>query len=153
MREIALERTTILIAQFANAAGKRHVAEITALLREIRMLQHIAADHDVAPLLRGARIRPDAAYAMANVGRVGRLAHLAIAHDVDAGGNLFSDHIVDRFCRFGFEARRIDRAASFTRQNELGQGFGPRQAAGVGGENPILRGFHAGALPRLVLLT
>ena len=82
---------------------------------------------------------------MANVGRVGRLAHLAVAHDVDAGGNLFSEHIVDHPRRFGFEARRIGRAAGFTRENELGQGFGPRQAASVGGENPTSRFSWGGA--------
>ena len=81
---------------------------------------------------------------MANVGRVGRLAHLAVAHDVDAGGNLFSEHIVDHPRRFGFEARRIGRAAGFTRENELGQGFGPRQAASVGGEKSDFEVFMGG---------
>ncbi len=38
MREIAVERGAVLVAQFADAAGKRHGGEIAALAGEIRKL-------------------------------------------------------------------------------------------------------------------
>ena len=109
MREIAVERGTVLVAQLADAAGKRHGGEIAALAGKIRKLQHVAADHDVAALFRGARVRLDAADAVADIGRVGRLAHLAVADHVDAGGDLPRDDVVHRLGGLAFEGLRRDR--------------------------------------------
>ena len=70
-----------------SAAGRRSRETATSLkfLRagEVRMRQQVAPDHDVAALLGGARVRLDAADPMPDVGGVGRLAHLAVADDVD----------------------------------------------------------------------
>ena len=72
------------------------------------MRQEIAAQHDVAALLGGARIRRDAADAVADIGGVGRLTHLAVADDVDAGCDLRRDNVIDRLRHLGFEGSRID---------------------------------------------
>src|SRR5262249_12228571 len=117
--------------------GKRDVGEIAALLREIRMLQHVTADHDVAAHLRGAPIRLDAAHAVADVSRIRRLAHLAIADHVDAGRDLSGDDIVDRLRDLGFERLCIDRAVLLTFENEVNEGLWTWQAASMSGEDPV----------------
>ena len=78
---------------------------------EIRMREQVAPDHDVAALLGGARVRRDAGDAMADVGGVGRLAHLAVADDVDAGRDLLRDDLVDRLGDCGLERAGVDRVA------------------------------------------
>ena len=113
LRDVAIERAAVEVAQFADAAGKRHVAETSITAGEIRMRQQIAAQHDVAAALGGARVGRDAADAVADIGGVGRLAHLAVADHVDAGGDLFGDHRVDRVRALGLERRRIDGFAVF----------------------------------------
>jgi hypothetical protein len=143
MRDVAVERRAVLVAQFADAAGKRHAAEIASGLAEVRMLQEVAAEHDVVAALGGARVRFDAGHAVADIGRVRRLAHLAVADHVDAGRHLARRHLVDRACRLGLEGAGIDGAALFARKDEIDQRLWPRQAAGVGGEDAVGRPFHA----------
>ncbi len=142
MREVAVERAAVLVAQRPDAAGKRNAGEIAADAREIRMRQHIAPDHDVVALLGGARVGLDAGDAMADVGGVGRLAHLAVADDVDAGRDLLRDDIVDGLCGLGLEHRGVDTLALLLGDDEIDQRLRPRQAAGVRGENAIGAGFH-----------
>ncbi len=95
-------------------------------------------------LLRGARVRRDAGDAVADIGGVGRLRHLAVGDDVDAAGDLRRHHVVDRLGGRGFEQFGRDGFALLAPQNEIDQGLRPRQAAGMGGENAVGRGFHAG---------
>ena len=117
------------------------------------MRQQIAADHDVAALLGGARIGLDAADAVADVGGVGRLAHLAVADDVDAGRDLKADDLLDGARGFGLERRGIDGAALLAAEDQVDQGLGPRQAAGVRGEDAIHAGFHMRLpAPKLLLI-
>src|SRR5919204_316043 len=147
--EVPVEGASILVAQWPDAARKRHVGEVASAVSEIRMRQEIAPDHDVATLLGGARIRLDAGDAVPNVSGVGRLAHLAVADHVDAGGELPGDDLVHRLRGFRLERRGIDRGALFALEDEVDQGFRSRQAAGVGGEDAVLAGLHA-ALPNRV---
>ena len=81
----------------------------------------IAPQHNVAALFSGARIGLDTADAVPNVGRVGRLAHFAIADDVDAGRDLRRDNLVDRLRRLGLERLRIDGRAALSPQNKVNQ--------------------------------
>ena len=81
------------------------------------MRQQIAADHDVDAFLGGARVRLDAGDAMANVGCVRRLAHLAVADHVDAGCNLLGDDIVGCLHDLGIERLRRDGLALFAAQD------------------------------------
>ena len=144
-RDVAVERTAVEVAQFADAAGKRHVAKTSIAAGEIRMRQQIASQHDVAAARGGARVGRDAADAVADVGGVGRLAHLAVADHVDTGGDLFGDHLLDRLRARGLKRRRIDGFAVFALENEIDQRLRPRQAAGVGGDDAVGRGFHRGS--------
>ena len=91
----------------------------------------------VAAHLRGAPIRLDAAHAVADVGRIRRLAHLAIADHVDAGRDLPGDDIVDRVRDLGFERLRIDRGVLLTFENEVNEGLWTWQAASMSGEDPV----------------
>ena len=77
------------------------------------MCDEIAPDHDVAALLGGARVGLDAGDAMADVGGVGRLAHLAVADNVDAGRNLLGDDLVDRLGGLGLEDAGLDALRPF----------------------------------------
>jgi hypothetical protein len=142
VRDVAVERRAVLVAQFADAAGERHGAEIAAGLGKVRMLQHVAADHDVAAALGGARIGFNAGDAVPNIGRVRRLAHLAIADRVDAGGDLPRHHVLDRARRLGFEGAVVHRAPLLACEHKIDQRLRPRQAAGMGGENAVGRSFH-----------
>ena len=144
VREVALQRAAVLVAQGADAAGKRRVGEIPAPVGEVRVRQQVAADHDVAALFGGARVRRHAGDAMPDIGRVGRLAHLAVADHVDAGRDLLRDDIVDRLGDLRFESGRVDGVALFLAQHEVDQRLRPRQAAGVGGEDAVCAEFHAG---------
>ena len=80
--------------------------------------------------------------AMTDVGGVGRLAHLAVADDVDAGRDLLGDDLIHRLGGRGLELRGVDRLALFAAENEVDQRLRPRQAAGVRGENSVGAGFH-----------
>src|SRR4051812_29330149 len=111
MREIAVERAPVLVFQRADAAGKWRRAEIAARAPEIGMRERVAADHDVAALLGGTRVVLDAGHAMADVGRIGRLAHLTVADDVDAARDLLRDDLVDRLRGRGLEGGGVDVVA------------------------------------------
>ena len=128
VRDVAVERAAILVAQRSDAAGKRRRRRNCRAAGEIRMRQQVAADHDVAAFLGGARIGLDALDAVTNVGGVGRLAHLAVADHVDAGRDLLRHHLVHRLGGRGLERRGIDRLALLAAENEVDQ----RLAAGAG---------------------
>ena len=108
MREVAVERAAVLVAQRTDAAGKRRAPKFRRRVGEIRMRQQIASDHDVAALLGGARVGLDAGDAMPDVGRVGRLAHFAVADHVDAGRDLPRDDLVDRLGGLRLERGGVD---------------------------------------------
>jgi hypothetical protein len=50
MREVAIERAAVLVAQLSDAARKRHAGEIAPAAREIGMRKKIAADGNAAIL-------------------------------------------------------------------------------------------------------
>jgi len=87
--------------------------------------EKIAADHDVAALLGGARVRRDAADAMADIGRVGRLAHFAVIDHVDAGGGLLRNDVLDRFGGRDFNGVRVHRTAFLAAENEVDERLRP----------------------------
>ena len=55
----------------------------------------------------------DAVDAVADIRGVGRLAHLAVVDDVDAGRDLLRHDIVHRLCGLRLERRGVDRLALF----------------------------------------
>ena len=140
--DIPVELAAVLVARRADAAGKRRVAEIPAP-GEVRMRQQVAPDHDVAAFLGGARVRLDAADPMPDVGGVGRLAHLAVADDIDPGGELLCDDIVDRFGGLGRKGGSVDHLTPFPVHHEIDQRLRPGQAARVRRQDSVLAGFHS----------
>ena len=107
------------------------------------MGEEVASLHDLAAPVGRAWVGLDARNAMPEVGGVGRLAHLAVADDVDAGLDLLGDHLVDRPGGLGLERRGVDELALFPVEHEVDQRMRPRQAAGMRGENALGAGFHA----------
>ena len=144
-RQIAVKLCAILVAKLADAAGKRHIGKRAAVGAEIRMRQEIAADHDVAPFLGGARVGRDAGDAVADVHRVGRFRHLAVADHVDTGRNLLGDNVIGRLGDLGFQRLRGYRTVLLAAQDQIDQRLRTRQAAGMGGQNAVGRGLHAGS--------
>ena len=124
MRDIAVERRAVLVAQLADAAGKRHGGETAAFAAEIRMIEEVAADHDVAALLGGARVGRDAVDAVADIGRVGRLRHLAVRDHVDAASDLLRNDVVDRLGGRGLEHVGGDGSAFSRPRMRSISGFG-----------------------------
>ena len=111
------------------------------------MRQEIAPDHDVAALLGGTRIGFDARDAVPDVGGIRRLAHLAVADDIDTGCDLLRDGLIHRPRDLFLEDGRIDCPAPVPFEDELDESLRPREAASMGGEDAVLARFHA-AVPR-----
>jgi hypothetical protein len=77
-----------------------------------------------------------------------RLAELAVVDNVDAGIALFAYHIGDRTGEAFCVSRVVFALAARPRPVHLDEVRRPRQAAGVGGENPFGAAFHGLASPR-----
>ena len=148
MREVALERLRIGIGDGADAAGKRRHGEVRVAVAEVGMLEPVAPDHDVAAFLRRALVGRDAGKAMADIERVGELAHLAVAHDVDAGFDLALHHVRDSAGAIALERGLVQGAPLLLRHDLLEQRLGPRQAADMGGEDAVCARLHGLGLLR-----
>src|SRR5215469_4593918 len=96
MRKIALERLAVAIADRTDAAGKGNSAELVHPRHEIGMLELVEPDHDLPAELLGFGRHRDAVDAVSHIDRVGRLAHFAVADDVDSGRDLLRDDLRDR---------------------------------------------------------
>ena len=122
--------------------GNGNDAEVALAAVEVGMRELVAADHDVAALLERARVHRDALGAVADVGRIRRLAHLAVADDVDAGRRLLCDAVFYRLRGRVLEGLRVDGVAFFAAEDDVDQRLRPRQAAGVRGEDAVGAGLH-----------
>ena len=129
VRKITLEWRAVRIGEWADASRKRDVTKLHHPLHEVGMVKLVTADHDVTPLLGGARVHRNAGHAVADIHRVGRLAHLAVAHHVDATRDLLCDHVLDRLGTLHLERGRLDLLAALLGENEIDQRLRPRQAA------------------------
>ena len=87
-----------------------------------------------------------------HIGRVADLAGLAIADDVDADLGLPLDDIEHRLPDCPVEFRGVVGGPAFARLEQPHHRLGARQAADMGGENPLLAGFHVCSLLRLNLM-
>ena len=79
---------------------------------------------------------------LGHVGGVARLAHLAVADDVDAGRLLALDHFAHRAAHAVGEHALIDLAPFLFGEHQLDQLLGPGEAAGVRGQDAIDAAFH-----------
>src|SRR5262249_33410217 len=76
---------------------------------------------------------------------------LAVVADVDPRRALLLDHPAGRRGDERRELGRVDRLATALPDEHLGQRLGPRQAAGVGGQDAALAPSHAAVLCRALL--
>ena len=109
--------------------------ELAEQLRELGKLRLAGAARRVGLAL-------EAVEAVDHMDGVVGAALLAVVDDVDAGGLLLGDHVGDRLGDGGVQRR----AAALSCKQLLDHLGGPRQAAGVGGENPGRAAPH-GAVP------
>ena len=72
-----------------------------------------------------------------HIGGVARLRHFAVVDDVDAGLDLLARRLEHRLGDPALERRRIDLVAALRRDDHLDQIVRPRQAAGMGGQEPV----------------
>jgi hypothetical protein len=109
------------------------------------MLQHVGPRHDPARARRGLRIIADAGEPPLDVERIGQLARLAVAGDVDAGGDLLRHEILD-----GRGDQRVEGGAVIAppvrpRPQQREQCRRPRQAADMGRQDTVGAELHGGA--------
>jgi len=93
---------------------------------------------------RPARPLLDAAEPLARVGGEVALRLLAVVHDVEAHRDLAPDDLADGGAHEGREGGRIVRTAVVLRGEHVAEVVGPRQAAGVRGEDALGAAFHRG---------
>ena len=79
---------------------------------------------------------------MTDVGGVADLAGLAVADDVDSGGDLLRDHILDTTPHGGIELGLVVRFAAILGEEEIDDLLRPRQAAHVRGQDPFRTPLH-----------
>ncbi len=114
-----------------------------AARREHRAL----ADRDEALL--------DPPHAAVEVRDPGRLPHLAVVHDVDAGRCLAADHVADGLAEDPLIGVFVDRLAALLSGEDVEQLVGTDEASGVRGEDAIHRssglfaGEQSGVLPEV----
>ena len=107
----------------------------------------MVGDVAVLPGLRrptgfGAGGGADSRQAMADIERVRDLALLAVAHAVDAERDLFGDDLAHRFGETGGERLLVDRLAALARFEQRQQIGRARQAADMGGQDPVTAELH-----------
>jgi hypothetical protein len=104
-------------------------------LRELGKVGEILVDERVA-------LAAEAGEAILDVGRVARLAHLAVVDDVDARGHLLLHDLLDRRRDARVERRHVDRDALLAREHRADEIFRPGQAARVGGQESLGASLH-----------
>src|SRR5690348_6703704 len=138
MRNVPSRRVGVADADWRVAGGRlapraARVAEYAA--REVRKADEILIDERVAAAA-------EAAQPILDVGRIARLAHLAVVDDVDARFDLLRDHFGHRGRDATLERLRIHGNALFARVHRTHEIVGPRQAAGMGGEKALRASVH-----------
>ena len=100
----------------------------------------------------GVALFREAGEPVVHIGRIADLAGLAIADDVDANLGLPLDDIEHRLPDCPVEFRGVVGGPAFARIEQPHHRLGARQAADMGGENPLIAGFHVCSLLRLNLM-
>src|SRR5215469_3801218 len=88
---------------------------------------------------------------MANIKRVGNLAHFAIADAVDSSGDLLCHNLADRRDKPGLESRLIKLPAMFPCLEKSEEIRRSRQAADMGRKNAV--GAESHGVPALMVET
>ena len=97
---------------------------------------------DPGALVAVGAVDLEAAEALVHVGDKARLAHLAVGDDIDADFGLLGDDVGDRLAHARVEFRLVDFFAVAARDDHGVEVGRPRQAADMGGQNPITAASH-----------
>jgi hypothetical protein len=135
---IGLRRAGIAHAD-RRIAGRRLAARTAGIaehaLGERRKIGEVLVDESVA----GAA---EARQPVLHVGGVARLRHFTVVDDIDAGGDLLLHHLGDGGAHARGERGGVNRLASLLGVHHADEVVGPRQAAGMGGEEALGAVFH-----------
>jgi hypothetical protein len=93
-------------------------------------------------VLEGIALAAETAQAILDVGRVARLAQLAVVDDVDTRRDLLADDVGHRRLDARVQRRAVDGHALFLGEHHLDEVGRPRQAARVGGEESFGAALH-----------
>ena len=93
--------------------------------------------------LRRYGLRFEAGEPLADVSYEARLTLLAVVDDVDAQLRLPPHHVRDGLADAGLESRRVVRLAARACREHVEEVWRTRQAANVGGEDPLRTQLHA----------
>ncbi len=104
-------------------------------------LGHLGEVHQVLVLQRLARAA-EPGQPVLDVGRVARLADLAVVDDRDAGVDLLADDLGHRRPDARAQGGAVHRDPLFPGKHSADQVGGPGQAAGVGGQDAVDAPFH-----------
>src|SRR5579863_400259 len=99
----------------------------------------------IRPQIRDAgafTVSAEAAHAMLHVGKETLARLLAVIADVDAGFDLPSDHAAGRFVDDALHRGAVNGFAAAEPSEHFAESFGPRQAAGMGGEDAFFGAKH-----------
>ena len=135
---IRLRRFEASNADLADAARSlifRGRAAFRQLLQDARKLDQI-----LSRLTR--RIAGEPGDAVLDVGGIADLAHLAVAHHVDAGLDLTAHDIAYGFGNRGAPGGRIRNLAAIACEQDVGYGLRARQAADMRDQNPLGAGLQ-----------
>ena len=124
----------------ADGLAAGHVATPGEILRELQSIS--AVDHRQHSLTRRERALFDPGQAFAGVGREVALRLLAVVDDVQADGDLPLDDVGDRASSPTREGGLVVGTAGVTGDQQITQTVGPRQAAGMGGQDALGAAFH-----------
>ena len=135
--EVAPERLGMLV-------GDRAAADGSEVLRRRARLREPVAEPGVGVQVGGGRARHvadlETAEPVTDVGCVADLAHLAVAHEVDASLDLVADALPDCVADGAVVGVPVDGLSLVLGENVLDDGLRSRQAADVRGQNAAVRG-------------
>ena len=137
----AFRRARSRSQRLAMLVGDRAAADRPQVARAATLLGEAVTEARIRVQIgrRGARNVADleAAEAVADIGRVADLAHLAVADEVDPGLHLAPDAIAHRLADHAVVSCPVDRLAAVLGEHELDDLLGPRQASDMGGCDPV----------------
>ncbi len=136
----------VAIGHRAQRRGGRHEVHLPAQVTGHHEVEEVGMVEQV--LHEGTLARTtEPGHPVLDVGDEALACLLAVVADVDAGLHLRGDHLGGGLLHRPLQLGRVDVLAPAAPAVQLGQGAGPGQAPGVGGEEPLLAVQHGPAYP------
>ena len=144
-RERGLEIVDVGARRRRIAHADRSVAGRRLAARSAGIAEHALGEiGEVGEILvhEGVAGAAEAGEPVLDVGGIARLRHLAVVDEIDAGLDLLAHHLGDRRAHARRQRRAIDRHALLLGVHHPDEVVGPRQAAGMGGEEALGAAAH-----------